>query len=39
MIVRNSVGEIGLSLKSEKNIMYFTWRQIHLFDHISLSSS
>jgi len=26
-------------LKSDKNNWYFTWRQIYIFDHISLSSS
>jgi len=31
--------KIQLSLKSDKNKGYFTWRPIYIFDHISLSSS
>ena len=33
------VEEIQVSLKSDKNNGYFKWRPIHIFDHISLSSS
>jgi hypothetical protein len=38
-IFRKSVGKIQVSLKSERNDGYFTWRPIYVFDHISLSSS
>ena len=31
--------KIQVSLKSEKNKVYFTWRPQYIFDHISLSSS
>jgi len=34
-----SAKKIQVSLKSEKNSGYFTWRPIYIFDHISLSSS
>jgi hypothetical protein len=37
-IFRKSVEEIQLSLKSDKNNRYFTWRPIYIYDHISLSS-
>jgi hypothetical protein len=36
---RQSVERIQVSLKSDKNDFYFTWRSIYSFDHISLSSS
>ena len=35
---RNNVAKIQVSLKSEKNNGYFTWRQIDIFDRISISS-
>jgi len=35
---RKSVQRIQVSLKSNKNNGYFTWRPIYIFDHISLSS-
>jgi len=38
-IFRKSVEKIQVSLKSDKNNGYFTWRPIYIFDHISLSSS
>ena len=38
-IFRNSVEKIQVSLKSDNNDGYFTWRAIHIFDHISLISS
>jgi len=38
-IFRNSVEEIQVSLKSEKNNGYFTWRSMYMYDHISLNSS
>ena len=31
--------KIQVSLKSETNIEYFTWKLIYIFYHISLSSS
>jgi len=37
-IFRKSVGTIQLLVKSDKNNGYFTWRPIHIFDEISLSS-
>jgi hypothetical protein len=36
---RKTVGKIQVSLKSDKNNGYFTWRPLDVFDHISLSSS
>jgi len=27
------------SLKSDKNNRFFTWRPVHIYEHISLSSS
>jgi len=30
--------KIQVLLKSHKNNGYFTWRQIYIFDHISISS-
>jgi len=30
---------VQVSLKSDKNNGYITWRPVHNFDHISLSSS
>jgi len=38
-IFRKSVEKIQVSLKSDKNNRYFTWRPICIFDHISPSSS
>ena len=35
----NSVEKIQVSLKSDKNNWYFTWRPTDIFNHISLSSS
>ena len=37
--IRKMVEKIQVSLKSEKNNGYFTWRQIYVFDHISHSCS
>jgi len=36
---RKFVEKIQVSLKSDKNNGYFTWRPIYIFDHISLSFS
>jgi len=36
---RKSVGEIKLLLKSVYYKGYFTWIPIHIYDHISFSSS
>jgi len=36
---RKSVKKIQVSLKSDKNNGYFTWKPIFVFDHITLSSS
>jgi len=33
---KKSDGKIQVSLKSDKNDMYFTWRSIYIFDHSSL---
>jgi hypothetical protein len=38
-IFRKFVTKIQVSLKSDKNDGYFTWKPICIFDHISLSSS
>jgi len=38
-IFRKSVEKMEVSLKSDKNNRYFTWRAIYIFDHISLISS
>ena len=38
-IFRKYVEKIQVSLKSDKNKGYFTWRPIYIFDHISLNSS
>jgi len=35
---RISVEKIRVLLKSDNNNRYFTWRPIHIFYHISLSS-
>jgi len=35
-IFRKSVQKIQFSLQSDKNNGYFTWRQMYIFDHISL---
>jgi hypothetical protein len=37
-IFRRSLEKIQVSLKSDKNDGYFTWRPIYIFYHISLSS-
>jgi hypothetical protein len=37
-IFRNSVQKIQLSLKSDKNNGYFTWRPVYIYDNISLNS-
>jgi len=37
-IFRIIVEKIQVSLKSDKNKGYFTWRPIYIFDHILLSS-
>ena len=37
-IFRKSVKKIQFSLKSDKNNEYFTWRQIYIYGHMSLSS-
>jgi hypothetical protein len=34
-----SVEKLQVSLKSDKNSEFFTWRPMYIFDHISLSSS
>jgi hypothetical protein len=34
-----SVGKIQISLKSDKNNVYFTWRPMHICGNISLNSS
>jgi hypothetical protein len=34
-----SVQKIQISLKSDKNNKYFTWRRFNIFDDISLNSS
>jgi hypothetical protein len=39
VIFRKSVEKIQVSLKSDKNDGYFTWRPLYIYDHISLSSS
>ena len=39
MIFRKYVEKIQVSLKSEKNNVYFTWRPIHILYRISLISS
>ena len=36
---RNYIGENQISLKSDKNNAYSTWRSFHIYDDISLSSS
>jgi hypothetical protein len=38
-IFRKFVEKIQVSLQSDKNNQYFTWRPMYIFDHISLSSS
>jgi hypothetical protein len=38
-IFRNSVQNVQVLLKSDKNKGYFTWRPVYIFNHISLSSS
>jgi hypothetical protein len=37
-IFRNSVEKIKVSLKSDKNNVYFTWRRMYIDDNISLNS-
>jgi hypothetical protein len=36
---RKCVENIQVSLKSDKNNWYFTWRRFHIYDNISLNSS
>jgi hypothetical protein len=36
---RKSVEKIQVSLKSDKNNWYFTWKRFHIYDNISLNSS
>jgi hypothetical protein len=38
-VFQKYVEQYQVSLKSEENHGHFTWRPIHIFDHISLSSS
>jgi hypothetical protein len=38
-IFRKSVEKIQVSLKSDKNNGYFTWRPMYIYDYISLNSS
>ena len=38
-IFRKSVEKIQLSLNSDKNNLYFTWRPMYICDHISPISS
>jgi hypothetical protein len=38
-LFRKSVEKIQISLKSDKNNVYFTWRRLNIFDDISLNSS
>jgi len=38
-VFRKYVEKIQVSLKSDKNEVYFTWRLMNIFDNISLSSS
>jgi hypothetical protein len=38
-IFRKSVEKIQVSLTSDKNNVYFTWRSIQTYDHILLNSS
>jgi len=38
-IFRKYAQEIQVSLKSDKNNGYFTWRPIYIYDHISVISS
>jgi len=38
-IFLKSVEKIQLSLNSDKNNGYFTWRPMHIYDSISLNSS
>jgi len=35
----NAVENLQVSLKSDKNTEYFTWRLLDIFDHIYVSSS
>jgi len=37
-IFKKCTEKIQVSLKSDKNNRYFTWRPIYIFDHISLRS-
>ena len=36
---RNSVEKIQVSLKPDKNNVYFTWRRFHIYDNILLNYS
>ena len=37
IIFRKSVDKIQVSLKSDKNNGYFTWRRFHIHDNISMN--
>ena len=39
LFFENSVGKVQVSINSDKNNRYLTWRPIYIFDHISLNSS
>jgi len=38
-ICRKSVETIQVSLRSDQNNGYFTWRTIYIYDHIVLNSA
>ena len=38
-IFRKSIEKIQISLQSDKNIGYFIWRPVYIYDNISLNSS
>ena len=38
-IFRKSVENFQISLKSEKNKVYFTWRTMYIYDSVSLNPS
>jgi hypothetical protein len=38
-LFRRSVGKIQVSLKSDQNNGYSTWRRFHIHDNTSLNSS
>jgi len=39
LFVRETVEEIQVSLKSDKNNRYFVWSPLYIFNNISLNSS